>query len=149
MTMNSRLGLLLTVALAGYSISCIPEDDSDSAIPVVTRRDSAGIRIVESNGPSWGRGSIWRLDSVPEVSIGSTRRLGDGSAESREALRGEVPLEMVQGLRVLRDGRIVVADGGSSLVMVFDTMGTLISRFGGRGEGPGEIQWIYGAFTLW
>ena len=58
--------------------------------------------------------------------------------------RDEVPLYRVQGARFLSDGRIVVANAGSSEVMVFDTAGTLVTRFGGRGEGPGELRDIVG-----
>ena len=56
--------------------------------------------------------------------------------------RGEVAFQRVQGARFLWDGRIVVADAGSREVMVFDTAGTLVTRFGGRGQGPGELQSI-------
>ena len=56
--------------------------------------------------------------------------------------RDEVAFQRVRGARFLWDGRIVVADAGSREVMVFDTAGTLVTRFGGRGQGPGELQSI-------
>ena len=56
--------------------------------------------------------------------------------------RDEVAFQRVQGARFLWDGRIVVTDAGSREVMVFDTAGTLVTRFGGRGQGPGELQSI-------
>lgn len=45
----------------------------------------------------------------------------------------------------LPDGRIVVADGGSNELRVFDASGTHAATWGGEGEGPGEFTSLGGA----
>ena len=39
----------------------------------------------------------------------------------------------------LSDGRIVVANGGSDELRIFDRSGTHVGTWGGQGEGPGEF----------
>lgn len=102
----------------------------------VAERDSAEIRIVESAAPAWDAGRGWQVAPTPEVVIGAPSNPLEG--------RDEIPLHRVQGVRFLPDGGIVVANAGTSEVMVFDTAGTLLSRFGGQGEGPGELGNIVG-----
>jgi hypothetical protein len=46
----------------------------------------------------------------------------------------------VAGAVRLADGRIVVADGVSSSLKVFDAHGSLQRTLGGAGEGPGEFR---------
>ena len=99
----------------------------------VTQRDSAAIRVVENTTPAWGTDQGWRIASIPKTTIGSRAIVGG---------RDDVAFQRVQGAQFLSDGRIVVADAGSREVMVFDTAGTLVTRFGGRGQGPGEFQSI-------
>lgn len=112
-------------------VGCVSGDESSPESWSVAERDSAGIRIVESGARAWDTGPGWRLASTPEVVIGAS----SNPIEDRD----EIPLYRVQGARFLPDGGIVVANAGTSEVMVFDTAGTLVRRFGGRGEGPGEL----------
>ena len=98
----------------------------------VIERDSAAIRIVESTAPAWGTDRGREVAPLPHVVIGASA----SPVEDRD----EVPLHRVQGTRFLPDGGIVVANAGASEVMVFDTVGALVTRFGGRGEGPGELR---------
>ena len=102
----------------------------------VAARDSAAIRIVESAAPAWGADRGWRSAATPEVVIGAS----SNPMEDRD----EIPLYRVQGARFLPDGGIVVANAGTSEVMVFDTVGEFVRRFGGQGEGPGELGSIVG-----
>ena len=120
---------LWAVALALAAAAGCERSESRSA----TQRDSAAIRVVENTTPAWGTDQGWRIASIPKTTIGSRAIVGG---------RDEVAFERVQGARFLSDGRIVVADAGSREVMVFDTAGTLVTRFGGRGQGPGELQSI-------
>ena len=76
---------------------------------------------------------------MPEVVIGASSSPDEG--------REEIPLYRVQGTRFLPDGGIVVANAGTSEVMVLDNAGTLVTRFGGRGDGPGEFRRIDGVRT--
>jgi len=99
-------------------------------------RDSAGIRIIESRAPLWRAGSAWRLDPVPALSI--------GSVEGEEAYL----LARVAGVDRLSDGGIVVANGGSDDVRVFDARGRHRFTIGRRGEGPGEFTWIRALWVL-
>ena len=50
-------------------------------------------------------------------------------------------------MSVLSNGSLVVGDISVSEVMVFDTLGRLTHRFGGKGDGPGELADFGGAFT--
>lgn len=120
------------VAVAG----CTSGDDVSSRAPPVAERDSAGIRIVESATPAWDADRGWRIAATPEVVIGASSNPLEGP--------DEIPLYGVQGARFLPVGGIVVANAGTSEVMVFDQAGTLVRRFGGQGEGPGELRSIDG-----
>ena len=136
MTLRRPVTLVATVTALAVSVfaGCASGDETSSESRSVTGRDSAAIRIVENAAPAWGTDQGWQVAPIPEVVIGSSSSPMDD--------RDEVPLYRVQGARFLSDGRIVVANAGSSEVMVFDTAGTLVTRFGGRGEGPGELQSI-------
>lgn len=46
----------------------------------------------------------------------------------------------------LADGRVVVANGGSSELRFFDANGRFIRAVGGRGGGPGEFAWLTGLY---
>ena len=131
MTMLTRPVVALTALTA-----CIPGDRSPFEVRAVAERDSAGTRIVESATPAWDADRSWQVAPIPEVVIGAS----SSSIEDSD----EIPLHRVQGARFLPDGGIVVANAGTSEVLVFDTAGTLASRFGGQGEGPGELRNIVG-----
>ena len=90
-------------------------------------RDSAGIRIVENARPPTGSRLGWRIDPEPRLSIG--------------VLEGDEPhmLFNVSDATSLADGRIVVVNGGTMELRVFDASGAHAATWGGRGEGPGEF----------
>ena len=48
-------------------------------------------------------------------------------------------LHYARDATMLSDGRIVVANGGSDELLVFDPSGTHVATWGGQGEGPGEF----------
>ena len=50
------------------------------------------------------------------------------------------PWGRVRGPRVLSNGSLVAGDVSTSEVMVFDSAGQFTHRFGGRGDGPGELE---------
>jgi len=94
-------------------------------------KDSAGVRIVESSGPSWE--APWRVDPEPLLTIGSV-----GGSPDHE-------LDQVIGAVKLTGGLIVVANGGRQELLYYDLAGMLQRRVGGRGEGPGEFlgfEWL-------
>ena len=95
--------------------------------PAASRRDSAGIAVVESVRPAWAEGSGWRVDPTPGLDLGSA----DGTepflfTRVSDALR-------------LADGTLVIADLGSGEIRFFDGSGRFRRSIGGRGEGPGEF----------
>ena len=103
-----------------------PELD-ESSLPFSESRDSAGVRIVENARPADTAFLDWRIGPEPSVTIGVA--VGD---EARM-------LHLVMGATMLADGRIVVAEGSSSQLKVFDSSGARVATWGGRGEGPGEF----------
>lgn len=92
------------------------------------RRDSAGIHITENPAPAPGSRLAWRIGPDPTVSIGT-----------RE---GDEPYQLynVRDAMTLPDGRIIVANGGTGELRMFDALGTHLATWGGRGEGPGEFD---------
>lgn len=122
MKLHPLLALLPLAALA-----C--EQGQQSSLSLSTQtRDSAGIRIVENARPPDGSRLPWRIGPEPIVTIG--------------AVEGEEPylLDRAGDATRLSDGRIVVANGGTSELRVFDAAGNHLATWGGRGEGPGEFR---------
>jgi hypothetical protein len=95
--------------------------------------DSAGIRVVRSDGPLWPAGMGWSLDSV-EVQI--EPEIGDS-----------VFLYGVRGVARLSDGRIVLANRGTPQLLFFSEAGEYQAAVGRRGKGPGEYDPIQGLFA--
>ncbi|NIN72090.1 MAG: hypothetical protein GTO46_09270 [Gemmatimonadetes bacterium] len=125
-TIRQPLILLLTLAPA----ACDTGPASHSGPEV---RDSAGIEIVENSGPQWPDGGGWRLAESPTLDIGVVD--GDDAYQFFQ----------VAGALELSDGRIVVANGGTSELRFYDALGTFLSSTGRKGSGPGEFQdilWI-------
>jgi hypothetical protein len=110
--------------LAGALVGCGMGGGAKSAASV---RDSAGIRIVE-NPDVAPAGLEWSFSQLPLLDIG-----GEGSPENAELF------QVRQAVR-LSDGRIVVANAGSSELKYFDPLGTYLASVGGPGEGPGEFR---------
>ena len=101
----------------------------------VEARDSAGVRIVEVAGlPDAPVG--WSVGPQPVTVIG-----GDTEDERAQLLR-------VTGAAVRSDGRIVVADGGSGQVRLFERDGRPAGSFGRKGGGPGEFRMMSFAALL-
>ncbi len=121
---------------AGLAIVCLlcACDQGQEQGPGYVVRDSAGVRIVENTAPRWGHGSGWRLSEQPIVDIGGNT--GDPDYE----------LYRVSGALRLSDGRLVVANSGTSELRFFTEEGEYLIKVGGRGEGPGEfggLTWIH------
>ena len=102
----------------------------------VTVADSAGVAIVSNAEAAWREGDRWRLESSPGIEIGVV----DGEAAYQ--------FDRIIGATTLSDGRIVVADMGSSQVRVFDESGRHVKSIGGAGDGPGEFRQITGLQRL-
>lgn len=99
----------------------------------VVVRDSAGIRIVENRRPAWQGGRGWRVAREPSLTIG--------------VLEGPEEYQLFRARSAIRldDGRIVVANAGSSELRFYDSEGRFLVAVGGEGEGPGEFSGYMGA----
>ncbi len=121
----------LTIAsaaiVAALGAGCGSDRDMAPGLPSTTR-DSAGVTIVENARPVPGSRLGWRVGEVPSVSIGTQE--GDESNM----------LFLVSDAARLADGRIVVANAGSSELRVFSADGQYLAAWGGEGEGPGEFS---------
>jgi hypothetical protein len=93
-------------------------------------RDSAGITIVENDGPVWRSGQEWTVDTEAYLVIGMT----EGPAEYM--------FDRVVGAARLTDGRLVVANSGSAELRFFDAAGRHLTNAGRSGEGPGEFRFL-------
>jgi hypothetical protein len=125
-TIRPALVILLTLA----PTACDMGSPSYSGPEV---RDSAGVEIVENSGSRWPDGGGWRLAESPTLDIGVVEG-GD-----------EYQLFNVAGALELSDGRIVVANAGTSELRFYDASGSFLSSSGRKGSGPGEFQdilWI-------
>lgn len=120
-------GTLLSVLL--FLSACQASTEHPRTTAAV--RDSAGIRIVENVDPVWRDGEGWTVALEPGLLIGAV----DGP-DAYQLFR-------VRGARRLEDGRIVVADGGTNEIRIFDASGRYLITMGGRGEGPGEFTYLH------
>ena len=78
----------------------------------------------------------WSLDSAPRVVIGEEQ--------------GDEPY-LFQGVAaavIIPDGRITVADRGSSSIRIFEADGTFQQSMGRTGQGPGEFEYIASVVLL-
>jgi hypothetical protein len=126
-TMGTKTGLILVVvATSGLMAGCAESNDARSA-PQSVVRDSAGVTIVDNEMPQPDSRLTWSISADPTLSI--------GTLEGEEAYQ----LFRVSDAMRLDDGRIVVVNGGSNEMRVFDAAGVHLASWGGEGEGPGEF----------
>jgi len=127
------LSVLIVLASVAFITACREDPNPPETPPPATQlRDSAGILITENPPPHEGSSLGWEIGPDPTVTIG--------------AAEGEAPylLHRVRRAATLSDGRIVVADGASNEVRVFDPDGVHLLSWGGEGEGPGEFDALSG-----
>lgn len=98
------------------------------AVDLVVQRDSAGIRIIQSNGPQWGEADGWMVPHDPLVDLASS-----GSGPNHEFFRVRNAIRM-------EDGRIAVASSGTNEVRIYDADGGFVRSSGRTGQGPGEFE---------
>lgn len=96
-----------------------------------TVRDSAGVRIITFVEQPAGK---IVLSPSPSVEIGV------GTDQTTE-------LHRIGDIRVLRDGTIVVANGGSTELKFFTHDGRYLRSAGRKGTGPGEFQSLGGMWV--
>lgn len=124
---------IAAVLLAVWTAACGAGERTGARAVV---RDSAGIAIVENTSPLWREGEAWRLTDEPVIHIGVVE--GDP----------EYQLHRVAGVVRLDDGRIAVANGGTSDIRFYDPSGRFVSSTGQAGDGPGEFRNLGTFFRL-
>lgn len=117
---------MITPRLASFVLAlgisaCGSGSDED---PTFAVRDSAGVEIVESRAAAWTPGAEFEIGGDPE---------GD--------------LFRLSSPQMLPDGRLIVYDGGSCSLRVYDSSQQPTSSFGRCGEGPGEFTGFRGVWN--
>lgn len=100
--------------------------DSDSLFSL---RDSSGVEIAESLDSAWTTATAWTVDSEPVLEIGGA----DGGEQG-------VVFGSIGPVVGFSDGRIAVGDQQALEIVVFAADGTLLGRWSGPGDGPGETR---------
>lgn len=117
----------LLLFLLGGSVTigaCASADRSSASVEVA---DSAGVAIVVSHGPRWEEGQAWSVSPDPLQTIG----VRDGAEEYQ--------LFNASAAARRSDGSVVVVDGGTRTVRLYDRNGIFSRTLGGPGSGPGEF----------
>lgn len=128
-----RLAVVVTATVVvggGMVASCGDRGSGPTPLtgtPQYGVRDSAGVKIAENPRPSPDSRLGWTVGTEPLVSIGTTEATADFQFHG------------VEDATRLGDGGIVVANGGSMELLVFDATGQYRTAWGGEGEGPGEF----------
>ncbi len=120
-------GMVAVHALAFLSVGCGVGDRND----VSSRsdvRDSAGVRITENRESASTAVAAWELSPEPTWVVGANPK------DSTYEFSG------VTGIALLADGRVAIADGGSSQIRFFDNDARFVHAVGRRGAGPGEFR---------
>jgi hypothetical protein len=90
--------------------------------------NDAGFVVVNNSDPAWASEEVWTVSQEPRVSIGAFDgpehyQLFDVRAAARQS-----------------DGEIVLVDGGTRELRLYDRKGVYLRTLGRRGSGPGEFQ---------
>lgn len=120
--------LAVGILAAGILAGCEAAPPQDHEPPPLHVRDSAGIEIVENEGPLWPEGQGWRIGEEPLLHIGAGAE-GDP----------ELQFARIAGVHRLSDGGVAVTDSWTPAVSFFDASGDLVGRFAQVGSGPGEL----------
>lgn len=121
--------------LACLSAAC----DGPTAAPGFVQTDSAGVAILESSLPEWDADRGWTVVAEPELAIGAGATGGEDP--------NHPPWGRIRRVHVLSNGGLVVGDITTSEVTIFDSEGQFTHRFGGQGEGPGELRDFSSVYT--
>jgi hypothetical protein len=117
-----------TVLMVPLMLACDSPTLEDGEFAVA---DSAGIAVLTSRVD---RLPTWTVDLKAIVALG-------GEAD-------DIELFHVTSARFHASGGYVVANAGGPEVLRFGPAGDLLARFGRRGEGPGEFEWVQNVYVL-
>ena len=129
------VGLLLAALL---SAGCGGEKGPALAVSAVKHWSvpPEGTRIPAARALAAADGEVYALDTAGRILVFD--QAGD---LKREWWMPEVAVGRPEGICLLKDGRIAIADTHYHRIVYFDRNGKLLGMFGGEGEGPG--QFIY------
>lgn len=122
----TSLPCLATTLLVALATACSGDNTASGSASRTIVRDSAGVEIVENAIPEASPVVIAAADE-PLLSIGTVE--GDEASQ----------LHRVQDGVRLPDGRLAILNAGTYEVRIYGPDGTLDTRFGRQGEGPGEF----------
>jgi hypothetical protein len=122
---------VLVAAIAGLT-ACSTEGSGDR----VTRRDSAGVQIVQNPPADSGATAWWSLSNEPRLDIGKV-----------EGTETEVLFRVVDAVR-LADGRVAIASAANAHVRYYSPGGAHLITAGAQGGGPGEFRRITGLLPM-
>jgi hypothetical protein len=118
---------IVATFLAGNVTLLVGCADAGARSGTTATRDSAGIAIVENTGPAWTEGRGWKVVDSPMVDVGD--------------------VDHVLGPVRLGDGRLAIANAGTSEIRIYDASGALLKSSGRVGSGPGEYQNLVGIWA--
>jgi hypothetical protein len=130
---SRHLAGLFFCALYGLVLpSC---DEPQSSGPALFVTDSAGIQVVDFD-----------LDQVPRY--GSVDPNAEWIFGKTPARTEGTPLNGVWGAPLFESGRVAVINGTSQEVFILSADGVELAKIGGRGQGPGALDFIMAVFEL-
>lgn len=130
MRRDSTGRLAKTVALLACGVALAACSGSPRAPVNQQVVDDDGTPVFVSSEPAWSTGQVWRLAAEPDLQIGENTEHSDYLiAQAMGAVR-------------LGDGTVVVADQETRLRW-FGADGSLLLEAGGKGQGPGEFEFIF------
>lgn len=133
---GSTAAALLACAATGLLLACGGSSDAGSGATTATRRDSAGVTLVDDPVPSGLRDAPSSAPLLPEWTVADTPELTLGKAEGG----GPEVFGRVTDAARLADGTVVVADGQADELRAFVADGRHLWTRGGKGGGPQEFQ---------
>ena len=125
----ARAWLVWVGLLSVAGSSCGPAGDAGSG-GVQVGTDTDGTRLVTATLADLETLPAWTLSAEPAVEIGAV-----------EGAPGH-DLFNVRSAFLLGDGRLVIANGGSTELRIYSATGEYRGSFGGEGGGPGEFTSI-------
>ena len=136
--MSRRSPIALTALPFALALSAPGCEAAPDAAPASKAQveDSAGIVIVHNPRPGPDSRLGWQVALEPIVSIGTIEAIDD------------FQLHRVDDALRLADGRVVVANGGSHQLLVFDGDGNYLTSWGQSGGGPGDFGGAFGSNGL-
>lgn len=100
----------------------------------VSRLCRVPMAVLAVSAGACGDRSSEALSDVPEIELAALPLIG------ADAGQAEVGFGSIADLEIGSDGSLFVLDDMNRTILVFDEEGTLLRTFGGRGQGPGELE---------